>query len=70
MAAVALKAGLLMGVLRTIGEPKRMFQTKTLIHASALGQQVVINRGCFLQTSLGQSLIGKGHHKSTFVVFG
>ena len=70
MTAVAFKTGHLMGVLRAIGKPKRMFQTKTLIHARTLGQQMIVNRSGFLQTPLRQRLIGKGHHKTTFVVFG
>ena len=69
MAAVAFKTGRLMGVVGPIGKPKRMFQTKTLIHARALGHQMIVNRGGFLQPPLRQRFIGEGHYEPAFIVF-
>ena len=70
MAAIALKAGIFMRILGAIGEPQGMFQPKALIHPCPFGHKPVMQRCGFLNAPLWQGLIGKGHHKPAFIIFG
>ena len=68
MAAVALKGGGLMGIIRAIGKPERMFKAKSLSHQRAPGHQPVMERGGFLQPPLWQSLVGEGHDEAALII--